>query len=147
MEVAKGGYRKDLKQYFRSKMEANIARYFNLRECEWEYEPFEYSFDKIKRGQRYYKPDFALYYQAFYYSLYEIKGYFRPEDKTKLRRFKKYYPEDFAKLKFIIPDKYSRSKANGKMIQFICDDLGIDFEEILSYKEMEKYSSLIPGWE
>jgi len=128
-------------------MEANIARYFNLRECEWEYEPFEYSFDKIKRGHRYDKPDFALYYQAYYYSLYEVKGYFRPEDKTKLRRFRKYYPEEFAKLKFIIPDKYSRSKANGEMIKFLCDDLGIDFEEILSYKEMEKYSKLIPNWE
>jgi len=62
MHIAKGGYRKDLKQYFRSKMEANVARYFNLRKCKWEYEPFEYSFNKIKRGQKYYKPDFVIYY-------------------------------------------------------------------------------------
>ncbi|MHA1395787.1 MAG: hypothetical protein ACTSRZ_19980, partial [Promethearchaeota archaeon] len=65
----------------------------------------------------------------------------------KLRRFKKYYPEEFARLKFIIPDKYSRSKANGKMIEFLCNDLGVDFKEIISYKEIEKYSKLIPGWE
>jgi len=144
--VAKGGYREDLKQYFRSKMEANIARYFNLRECKWKYEPVEYFFNKIKRGQRYYKPDFMIYYLDTYF-LFEIKGYFRPEDKTKLRRFKKYYPEEFSKLKFIIPDKYSKSKANGKMIKFLLDDLGIDFNEILNYKDMEKYSALIPGWE
>jgi len=25
--------------------------------------------------------------------------------------------------------------------------LGIDFNEILNYKDMEKYSALIPGWE
>jgi len=146
MEVAKGGYREDLKQYFRSKMEANVARYFDLRECEWKYEPTEYCFDKIKRGQRYYKPDFILYYLNDYF-LFEVKGYFRPEDKTKLRRFKKYYPTKFARLKFIIPDKYARSKANGEMIKFLCNDLGIDFEEILSYKDMEKYRALIPGWE
>jgi len=146
MHIAKGGYREDLKQYFRSKMEANTARYFNLRKCDWEYEPFEYCFDKIKRGQRYYKPDFVIYYLDTSF-LIEVKGWFRPEDKTKLRRFKKYYPEEFAKLKFIIPDKYSRSKANGGMIKFLCDDLGIDFEEIISYKEMDKYGKLIPGWE
>jgi len=146
MEVAKGGYREDLKQYFRSKMEANIARYFNLRECKWKYEPIEYFFSKIKRGQRYYKPDFVIYYLDDHF-LIEVKGFFRRNDKTKLRRFRKYYPEEFARLKFIIPDKYSRSKANGEMIKFLCDDLGINFEEIISYKEMEKYSKLIPGWE
>jgi len=146
MHIAKGGFRKDLGIYVRSKMEANIARYFNLRKCDWEYEPFEYCFDKIKRGQRYYKPDFVIYYLDTHF-LIEVKGWFRPEDKTKLRRFKKYYPEEFAKLKFIIPDKYSRSKANGEMIKFLCDDLGVDFEMILSYKEIEKYGKLIPGWE
>jgi len=50
-------------------------------------------------------------------------------------------------LRFIIPDKYSRSKANGEIIKFLCGDLRIDFEEIISYKEIEKYSKLIPGWE
>jgi len=127
-------------------MEANIARYFNLRECKWKYEPVEYFFNKIKRGQRYYKPDFVLYYLDTYF-LIEVKGFFRRNDKTKLRRFKKYYPEEFVRLKFIIPDKYSRSKANGKMIEFLCNDLGVDFEEIISYKEIEKYSKMIPGWE
>ena len=145
MEVAKGGYREDLKQYFRSKMEANVARYYNYIKINWFYEPREYKFEKIKRGTKYYKPDFYL--AAPLRLFVEVKGYFRPIDKTKLRRFKKYYPEEFAKLKFIIPDKYSRDKANGKTIKFLCDDLGIDFEEILSYKEIEEYGKLIPGWE
>ena len=145
MEVAKGGYRKDLKQYFRSKMEANIARYYGYIGELYIYEYREFEFKTIKRGQRYYKPDFYLPASD---SWVEVKGgYLRPQDKTKLRRFKKYYPEEFAKLRFIIPDKYARDKANGEMIKFLCDDLGIVFEEIISYKEMEKYSKLIPGWE
>lgn len=144
--LAKGGYRKDLGIYVRSKMEANIARYFNLRECKWEYETKEYPFNKIKRGQKYYKPDFVLHYLNTYF-LVEVKGYLKSIDKTKLRRFKRYYPEEFKRLNFVIPDKYSRSKANGEMIKFLLVDLGVDFKEIISYKEVEKYKALIPGWE
>ena len=146
MHIAKGGYRKDLNKYFRSKMEANIARYYNYIKINWFYEPREYKFEKIKRGTKYYKPDFYL--PAPQRLFIEVKGgYLRPSDKTKLRRFKKYYPEEFTRLRFIIPDKYSRSKANGEMIKFLCDSLGIDFSDIMSYKEIEKYSKLIPGWE
>ena len=145
MHIAKGGYREDLKQYFRSKTEANIARYYRYIREWYIYEYKEFEFKTIKRGQRYYKPDFYLPASD---SWIEVKGgYLRPGDKTKLRRFKKYYPEEFIRLKFIIPDIYSRSKANGEMINFLCGDLGIDFEEIISYKGIEEYGKLIPGWE
>jgi len=144
MEVAKSGYRKNLKQFFRSKMEANVCRYYIWIKMPWQYEIKEFEFKGIKRGTRFYKPDFYL---PSLDNWIEVKGYFRRIDKIKLRRFKKYYPEEFKKLRFIIPDPYEKSKANGEMIKFLCDDLGIDFDEILSYKEMEKYSSLIPGWE
>ncbi len=145
MHIAKGGFRKDLGIYVRSKMEANIARYYTYLKINWFYEPREYKFEKIKRGTRYYKPDFYL--AAPIRLFIEVKGYFNQIDKTKLRRFKKYYPEEFNKLKFIIPDKYSRSKANGEMIKFLCDDLGIDFNDIINYKEIEEQGKLIPGWE
>ena len=145
MEIAKGGYRNDLEQYFRSKMEANICRYFKVCKIEYVYEPKEFEFKKIKRGSRYYKPDFYLPVLNIWI---ECKGWFRTKDKTKLRRFKKYYPEEFKRLKFIIPDKYSRSKNNGKMIKFLCIDLGVDFVNgIINYKDIEKYSKMIPGWE
>ena len=144
MHIAKGGYRKDLKQYFRSKMEANVARYYRYIGELYIYEYWEFEFKDIKYGNRFYKPDFFL---AVINRWIEVKGWFNDSDKTKLRRFKKYYLEEFTRLKFIIPDKYSRSKANGEIIKFLCDDLGIDFKEIISYKEMEKYSKLIPGWE
>lgn len=143
-DIARGGYREDLKQYFRSRWEANMGRYYNFVGVKWIYEQQEFEFYKIKRGSRFYKPDFYLPEQDRFI---ELKGWFRPEDKTRLRRFKKFYPEEFAKLEFIIPDKYERSKANGEMIKFLCDDLGIDFKKIMSYKEIEKYSKLIPNWE
>ena len=144
MHIAKGGIRPDLKQYFRSKMEANTARYYNFTSIKWIYEFKEFEFDGIKRGNRYYKPDFYLPVADLYI---EVKGYFRQGDKTKLRRFKKYYPEEFAKLRFVIPNKYSRSKANGIAVGFLISDLRIDFSKIISYKGMEKYKGLIPGWE
>ncbi len=125
-------------------MEANVLRYYKFIKVKYVYEPQEFEFYKVKRGSRFYKPDFYLPEQDRFI---EVKGWFRPTDKTKLRRFKKYYPEEFAKLEFIIPDKYSRSKANGEMIEFLCDDLEVNFNEIISYKEIEKYSRLIPGWE
>lgn len=149
MEVAKGGYRKDLKQYFRSKMEANIARYYKYFNIGYHYEYEEFEFKEIKRGTRYYLPDFYLYDSKTlkFIKLVEAKGWFRKTDKIKLRRFKKYYPKEFSKLRFIIPDKYARDKANGEMVAFLMDDLGIEFKDIESYKEMEKFGSMIPGWE
>ena len=147
MEIAKGGFRKDLGIYVRSKMEANVARFYNFVKFKWKYESIEYEFHEIKRGQRYNKPDFIIYYLDTYFII-EIKGnYLRLQDKTKLRRFRKYYPEEFKKLNFIILDKYARSKENGEMIKFLCGDLKVDFDMISSYKEMEKWSKLIPGWE
>jgi len=144
MEVAKGGYRKDLKKFFRSKMEANICRYYIWIKMPWQYEPKEFEFKGIKRGTRFYKPDFYL---PTFGTWIEVKGYFRRTDKIKLRRFKKYYPEEFKKLVFIIPDPYERSVKNGESIQFLCDDLGIKFEDIESYKEIESQEGFILGWE
>jgi hypothetical protein len=144
MHIARGGFREDLGIYVRSRMEANILRYYKFIKVKYIYEPQEFEFHKIKRGSRFYKPDIYLSEQD---KLIEIKGWLTVSDKTKIRRLKKYYPEEFAKLEFVIPDKYSRSKANGEMIKFLCDDLRIDFNEILSYKEIEKYGKLIPGWE
>jgi len=144
MHIARGGFRRDLGIYTRSKMEANILRYYKFIKIKYVYEPQEFEFHEIKRGSRFYKPDIYLPEQN---KFIEIKGFFTASDKTKLRRLKRYYLEEFSKLEFIIPDKYSRSKASGETIKFLCDDLRIDFDEIISYKDMEKYRALIPGWE
>jgi len=141
----KGGFRKDLNCYLRSSWEANLARWWNLINVHWVYESKEFEFKTIKRGNRFYKPDFYLPKIDEYI---EVKGYFTAGDKTKLRRFKKYYPEEFKKLRFIIEDPLSRSKGSGEVMKFLLDDLDIKFEDIISYRGIcNKIGTLIPGWE
>lgn len=143
----KGGFREDLGIYVRSKMEANMLRYYKLIKMNWFYEPREFEFKNIKRGTKYYKPD--IYLAGEVRLFIEVKGsWFSPSDRTKLTRFKKYFPEEFSRLRFVIPDKYSRSRVNGETIKFLLDKLGIKFDDIISYNEIEKkFSILIPKWE
>jgi len=153
----KGGFRKDLDCSFRSKWEANMARYWNYINIAWYYEPHEFEFNSIKRGNRFYKPDFYLPKTDKWV---EIKGYLSASDKTKLRRFKKYYPEEAEKLQFIIYDPYSRSVENGKVMAFLLDEMGkkIGFYsktlpgdltmDIISYKDIQNsLGGFIPNWE
>ena len=62
--TARGGKRADLaNRYFRSSWEAKWARYLNwlasLHEIwGWEYEPQTFEFVEIKKGTRFYTPDF-----------------------------------------------------------------------------------------
>jgi len=141
----KGGFRKDLNCYFRSSWEANLVRYWNFIKVPWKYEPVEFEFKTIKKGSRFYKPDFYLPKTDEYI---ELKGYFTASDKTKLRRFKKYYPEEFKKLRFVIEDPFARSEENEEVIKFLLDDLDIEFIDIISYKEIRnKLGTLIPDWE
>jgi len=142
--IAKGGFREDLNCYFRSRWEANTARYWNLLKIKWQYEPKEFEFKGIKRGNRFYKPDFYLPETDKYV---EVKGWFTPDDKTKIRRFKKYYPEEFAKLHFVIGDPFSNSKANCKILEFLIDELKVSFLKLWSYRIRKKSAYLISNWE
>lgn len=93
------GKRKDLdNMYFRSRWEANVARYLNFLKKhgkihKWEYETEEFEFHKIKRGNRFYRIDFKIWdnegSEPYYW---EVKGYLDPSSKTKLKRMAKYYP-------------------------------------------------------
>ncbi len=97
----KGGYREDigLDMYFRSSWEANYARYLNLLLkmkviSGWDYEPQTFWFLNIKRGVRSYRPDFLVQYKGEPKPVYvEVKGWMDPKSKTKIARFKKYYPQ------------------------------------------------------
>lgn len=94
----KGGRRADLdNRYFRSRWEANWARYLNwLVKIEaiksWEYEPETFEFP-VKRGNRTYTPDFKLHYSDGRSEIEEVKGYMDAASATKLERMAKYYPE------------------------------------------------------
>lgn len=96
---AKGGRRDDLGDtFFRSRWEANYARYLNLLMKlgaveSWEYEPKTFWFEKILRGVRSYKPDFRVFYKGDPVPEYvEIKGWVTAKDRTKWKRMKKYHP-------------------------------------------------------
>lgn len=107
---AKGGRRQDLgDMYFRSRWEANYARYLNFlvkhkEISRWEYEPDTYWFDKIKRGVRSYTPDFKVFSKEGRFEYHEVKGWMDDKSKTKLKRMLKYYPEH--KIIIIGPKEY-----------------------------------------
>lgn len=84
--------------FFRSRWEANYARYLNLllrsnQIAKWEFEVDTFWFESIKRGTRSYTPDFKITRPdgSIYYV--EVKGWMDTKSKTKLKRMKKYHPK------------------------------------------------------
>lgn len=87
------------KIFFRSRAEANYARYLQwlkgLNEIDdWEHEPKKFWFERIKSGTRSYKPDFYVKRLDNSHYWVEVKGYMDAKSFTKLKRFKKYYPKE-----------------------------------------------------
>lgn len=103
----KSGFRKDLNLNMRSNWEANTARVMNLYKIKFQFEPKVFYFP-IKRGTKSYTPDFFLESTQEWM---EIKGYLDDKSKLKIKRFKKYYPEEFEKMIFVI-SKYSADAKN-----------------------------------
>lgn len=104
---AKTGKRIDLdNQYFRSSWEANYARYLNFiikndkSMLRWEYEPQTFEFKKIKKGTRFYTPDFKIYFASGAIEYHEVKGWDYPKGRTARKRFLKYFPN----LKLVLID-------------------------------------------
>lgn len=105
---AKGGKRKDLNDtYFRSAWEANIARYYNFIGVKWEFEPKTFIFNNVTRGSVSYTPDFYLPEEDKWI---EVKGWMDGKSKTKLKRFKNQYPEEYKKLILITEKEYKEIK-------------------------------------
>jgi len=85
--------------YFRSKWELDYALYLELLKKhkqikDWEYEPKTFWFEAIKRGTRSYLPDFRVTEKDGSVVWHEVKGYMDDKSKTKLKRMKKYFPEE-----------------------------------------------------
>lgn len=107
--------------YFRSKQEANYARFLDLmKRCgklvDWFHEPDIFWFDGIKRGINNYTPDFKVIYETGI-EYHEVKGWMDSRSKTKIKRMAKYHPNvilkvfdikwyraNEKKLKSLIPD-------------------------------------------
>lgn len=111
----RGGKREDLDGlYVRSSWEANYARYLNWLKgngeiLKWEYEPETFEFHVIKKGTRYYTPDFKIFNTDGSIEYHEVKGYMDKRSKTKLNRMSKYYPNIDVK---IINEQIYRSISN-----------------------------------
>ena len=96
---AKGGKRAHLGGlYVRSSWENNFCLILNAMKergeiFSWKYEPREFAFP-VKRGTRFYKPDFEVIYEEGGIARYfEIKGLMQEKDVTALSRMARYYPE------------------------------------------------------
>ena len=105
---SKAGRRDDLGIYLRSRMEANYARYLKwlveISEIKsWEYEPDTFEFP-VKRGTRFYKPDFKITLTDDSTVYHEVKGWMDAKSKTQLKRMAKYHPD--VKIVVIDSDAY-----------------------------------------
>jgi Phage endonuclease I len=135
------GKRDDLGMFFRSGWEANIARYLKSKDLKFDYEPKTFSFLDfgIKQGTVTYTPDFKVYTSNTDYEYWEIKGFLKAEDKTKLNRFKKFFPDEFKKLRAITG---SASNKTGKFFTKIGCSI------VLEYNQLNKeFKNKIPNWE
>lgn len=132
------GKRVDLENTFmRSSWEANYARYLNYKGIVWSYEQKTFIFNKYTKGSINYTPDFYLPESD---EFIEVKGYFNSKDRTKIKRFRDNYPEEFSKLKFLI------QKKQGKTFDFIKSIKKED--SIIDYILLEsQYKEVINGWE
>lgn len=131
-------------KFFRSGWEANCYRLFRTMDeiKKIEYEPQDFTFWQfgIKKGTVTYTPDFRLTYKSGEVVWVEVKGGFmKPTDKTKIRRFKKYYPQDFDLLVAVTPGLTSKTAA-------FFEEQGVPIRWV--YPELNKlYKNTIPGWE
>jgi uncharacterized protein DUF1064 len=114
------------KIYFRSRWEANYGRYLEFLKThgnisDWEHEPKTFWFDKIKRGSITYLPDYKVHNNDGTHCWVEVKGWMDSRSKTKIKRFRKYFPEE--KLTIISGDWF---KKNGKQMKELIGDWECD---------------------
>lgn len=138
------GRRKDLgNRFFRSKMEANVARMLQYLGLKYEYESETFDFKAIRKGTTQYKPDFKIAGTKkadapLRGRLVEVKGYLDPQSKTKMKRFKKYFPEEFSKLICVVQGRKSAA-------YLWLSELGV--KDFWFYSEIVKQFKTLPGWE
>lgn len=120
--------------FFRSGWEANIARLLTHRGVKWEYEPEVFFFQGVKRGTVSYCPDFRS--KTFYL---EVKGYLDSKGRAAIRRFKKHYPDEFAKLRAVV------GRPGTKADEFF-KELGVPIYAYMSDLN-KKYKDKLEHWE
>lgn len=86
------------RRYFRSRWEANYARYLEFLKIngqikEWLHEPDVFWFEGIKRGCVSYLPDFKITNNNDSIEYHEVKGWMDSRSKTKIKRMAIYHPD------------------------------------------------------
>jgi hypothetical protein len=136
------GKREDLgDDVFRSATEANFARVLTKLGIKYKFEQRTFFFHDYKNKPHQYTPDFEIPKgtKGFKPGWYEIKGWFRKEDRNKRRRFKKNYPDEAAKFTVVV---YRSSEK--KNIEF-CKQQGFN---VMFYDKLTKeHAATIPTWE
>ncbi len=108
--------------YFRSRWEANYARYLQtLVEASeilsWEHEPKAFWFEGIRRGSMSYLPDFRVVDTAGNVTFHEVKGWMDERSTTKLARMAKYFPE----VAMVVIDSVSYKKLRALLAHVVPD--------------------------
>lgn len=130
----KSGFREDLGVRVRSGWEASVLRWLNYQGLKWEYEPKRFPFP-IKRGTISYTPDIWVPKKKLWI---EVKGSISTTDRTRIKRFQKYYPEEFARL-VAIP-----GSAKTEAARFF-EEVGVP--HYAYFLELNKeFRDLIPKW-
>lgn len=103
--VWKAGWREigGNKKYYRSRWEANYARWLERERLEgrlvsWAHEPKTFWFEGVLRGVNNYLPDFHVVYPTNDTGVgreeyHEVKGWMDAKSATKIKRMGKYFPE------------------------------------------------------
>jgi len=143
MTKVKRGARPDIgPMHFRSRYEANVARYFNFLKLPWKYEPQKFVFHGYSTAPVCYTPDFEVQ-DGNRIWLVEVKGHWRGTDRQKLRRLKKQHPDAFSRIWII--SKWGRGE-KGIKEQAMLRKIGPDFR-ISNYRALAEQAGMIPGWE
>lgn len=106
--------------YFRSRWEANYGRYLQwLKENgyikDWLHEPKTFWFEGIKRGAITYLPDYQVFNLDGSHQWVEVKGWYDARSKTKIKRFRKQFPDE----KLVLIDSKWFKSNNQKMCLII----------------------------
>jgi hypothetical protein len=119
----------------RSSWERNFARYLHLKGIPWTYERKVFTFNDVARRPFQYIPDF---YETAGDVYWEVKGFLRGQDRMKMKRFRKQYPEEFGRLK-------ACCSKNNKAARRFYDEMGVPMTFIEDIRK--DYKDQIPAWE
>lgn len=129
---------------FRSGWERNFARWLVANKINWTFERVSFTFSISPKTGKSYKRKPWVYIPDFYDTdsdiLYEVKGYLRSEDRSKIKRLKANYPKEFKKLKAVCSKGNKKAKLfygqQGVPVIFI-EDIKSEYKKLVKEDNWE----------